>query len=78
MDPKKISLTAPATTSMTPKQTPLEALAADVKKRDDELGHRMAMDVLGLQDDPLKAAVEKAVTGRVDVFGKLTKGPGSI
>jgi hypothetical protein len=63
---------------MTPKQTPLEALAADVKKRDDELGHRMAMDVLGLQDDPLKAAVEKAVTGRVDVFGKLTKGPGSI
>lgn len=78
MDPKKTSLTAPATTSMTPKQTPLEALAADVKKRDDELGHRMAMDVLGLQDDPLKAAVEKAVTGRVDVFGKLTKGPGSI
>ena len=63
---------------MTPKQTPLEALTADVKKRDDELGHRMAMDVLGLQDDPLKAAVEKAVTGRVDVFGKLTKGPGSI
>ena len=78
MDPKKTSLTAPATTSMTPKQTTLEALAADVKKRDDELGHRMAMDVLGLQDDPLKAAVEKAVTGRVDVFGKLTKGPGSI
>ena len=78
MDPKKTSLTAPATTSMTPMQTPLEALAADVKKRDDELGHRMAMDVLGLQDDPLKAAVEKAVTGRVDVFGKLTKGPGSI
>ena len=78
MDPKKTSLTAPATTSMTPKQTPLEALAADVKKQDDELGHRMAMDVLGLQDDPLKAAVEKAVTGRVDVFGKLTKGPGSI
>lgn len=78
MDPKKTSLTAPATTSMTPKQTPLEALAADVKKRDDELGHRTAMDVLGLQDDPLKAAVEKAVTGRVDVFGKLTKGPGSI
>lgn len=78
MDPKKTSLTAPAATSMTPKQTPLEALAADVKKRDDELGHRMAMDVLGLQDDPLKAAVEKAVTGRVDVFGKLTKGPGSI
>jgi len=55
---------------MTPKQTPLEALAADVKKRDDELGHRMAMDVLGLQDDPLRKAIERVIPERVDIHGR--------
>ena len=48
----------------------LEALAADVKKRDDELGHRMAMDVLGLQDDPLRKAIERVIPERVDIHGR--------
>ena len=78
MDPKKIPSTAPATILKNPNLTVAEAVADAAKKRDDELGHRMAMDVLGLQDDPLKAAVEKVVTGRVDIHGRLTKGPGSI
>ena len=55
-----------------------EQVADAQKKADDEVGHRMAMNVLGLADDPLKAVVEKAVTSRVDIHGKLTKGPGSI
>lgn len=38
----------------------------------------MAMNVLGLADDPLKAAVEKVIPGRVDIFGRLTKDPRSI
>ena len=56
-------------------KTVAEVVAAERKKADDELGHRMAMDVLGLADDPLKAAIEKTIPSRVDVFGRLTKDP---
>jgi len=55
-----------------------EALAREQKRLDDELGHRMAMNALGEVGDPLKAAVEKAIPARVDLFGKLTKDPRSI
>ena len=69
---------------MTPKipTSPIRAIAEEVareqKKVDDSLAHRLAMNVLGEADDPLKAAVEKMIPGRVDVFGKLTKDPRSI
>lgn len=85
-------MASPAKPSLTPMKNPTkvttppqgrhesiaEAIAREHKKADDELGHRMAMNVLGEPGDPLKAAIEKAITGRVDIFGKLTKGPGSI
>jgi hypothetical protein len=70
----------PSPTTMKPplRESVAEAVAREHKRLDDELAHRMAMNVFGLADDPLKAAIEKAVTGRVDVKGNLTKGPGSI
>lgn len=62
----------------TPIRAIAEVVAQEHKRADDSLAHRLAIDVLGLADDPLKAAVEKAVTSRVDIHGKLTKGPGSF
>lgn len=71
MDPEKTSSTHPGTTSMP--TNPIQAVVAEVagaaKRRDDELAHRMAMDVLGLADDPLKAAIEKVIPERVDRQG---------
>lgn len=58
--------------------SPNEQIAAEQRRADNELAQRMAMSVLGIANDPLKAAVEKAVTGRVDLHGRLTKGPGGI
>ena len=72
--PHKTSLTIPKN----PIKKVVEEIAAAHKKAENELAHRMAMDVLGEPGDPLKAAIEKAVTSRVDVQGKLTKGPGSF
>lgn len=60
---------------MTPKipTNPMRAIAEEVarehKKADDSLAHRLALDVLGLTDDPLKAAIEKAIPERVDIKG---------
>lgn len=74
-----VSTTAkPPTASHHPHQSVVEALATERKRADDELAHRLAMNVLGLADDPLKAGIEKVIPGRVDVFGNLTKGPKSI
>jgi hypothetical protein len=84
VDPKKTPLTTRPTSSAstldstTYPKTVAEAVAAERKKADDENAHRMAMNVLGLADDPLKAAVEKVIPGRVDIFGRLTKDPRSI
>lgn len=80
MDKTKAPLTRPRATSMptTPIRAVAEAVAQEHKRADDSLAHRLAMNALGEIGDPLKAAVEKAVTSRVDVYGKLTKGPGSF
>jgi len=55
-----------------------ETVAREQKRIEDEVAHRMAMNVLGDPGDPLKAAIEKVIPGRVDVKGNLTKGPRSI
>jgi hypothetical protein len=73
-NPGKPSLTIPTT----PIRSVAEAVAQEHKRADDSLAHRLAINVLGLTDDPLKATIEKVVTSRVDIQGKLTKGPGSI
>lgn len=80
MDPKKALSITPGTTltPTSPIQAVAEAVAAARKTADDELAHRLAMDVLGEPGDPLKAVVEKAIPGRVDVHGNLTKDSRSI
>ena len=54
---------------MTPIRAVVEAVAQEHKRADDSLAHRLAMDVLGLTDDPLKAAIEKVIPERVDIHG---------
>ena len=80
MNKTKAPSMRPRATSMptSPIRAVVEAVAQEHKRADDSLAHRLAMDVLGLTSDPLKGAVEKAVTSRVDIYGKLTKGPGSF
>jgi hypothetical protein len=56
---------------MNPNRIMVNQLAAEHKRADDELAHRMAMNVLGDPGDPLKAAIEKVIPGRVDINGKL-------
>lgn len=56
-----------------PISTVIERLAAERKRAEDELAHRMAMDVLGIPDDPLKAAIEKVIPERVDLQGNRSK-----
>ena len=80
MDKTKAPLTRPKPTLMPtdPIRAIVETVAREHKRADDSLAHRLAMNVLGLADDPLKAAVEKVIPGRVDIYGKLTKDPRSI
>jgi len=65
-----------------PPKNPIQEMTAGVanasKQAADEHAHRMAMDALGIAGDPLKAAVEKVIPGRVDQFGNLTKDGRSI
>jgi hypothetical protein len=67
--PRKTSLMTPKR-PMTPIRAVAEAVAQEHKRADDSLGHRLAMNVLGLTSDPLKAAIEKVIPERVDIYGK--------
>jgi hypothetical protein len=58
---------------VSPLKNAIEALAAEHKKADDELAHRLAMNVLGEPGDPLKEAIEKVIPERVDRQGN--RGP---
>ena len=66
--PRKTSLTIPKSLT-SPIRAVTETIAREQKRADDSLGHRLAMNVLGLTDDPLKAAIEKAIPERVDIKG---------
>jgi hypothetical protein len=63
----------PSLTTLKPPTNPIRATVEEVareqKRADDSLAHRLAMKVLGLPDDPLKAAIEKVIPERVDVRG---------
>lgn len=66
--PRKASLTIPkALTS--PIRAVAEEVAREHKKADDSLAHRLAMNVLGLTEDPIKAAIEKVIPERIDIQG---------
>jgi hypothetical protein len=66
--PNKPSLTTPKIPT-NPIRSVAEAVAQEHKRADDSLAHRLAMDVLGLTDDPLKSAIERAIPERVDIHG---------
>jgi hypothetical protein len=68
VNPGRPSLTTPKIPT-TPIRAVVEEVAREQKKADDSLGHRLAMDALGLTDDPLKAAIEKVVPERIDIHG---------
>ena len=53
-----------------PHKSVIDELAAEQRKTEGELAHRMAMDVLGLQDDPLRKAIERVIPERVDIHGR--------
>ena len=72
--PRKTSLTTPKSPT-SPIRAVTEAIAREQKKADDSFGHRLAMNVLGLTDDPLKAAIEKVIPERVDIQGNRPINP---
>lgn len=55
-----------------------EEVAKAHKAADDELMHRMSMNVLGVATDPLKAAIEKSIPERVDIHGRVRDGRAPI
>ena len=63
MDKTKAPSTRPRATSMpmNPNRAIAEVVAQEHKRADDSLAHRLAMDVLGITSDPLKAAIEKVI-----------------
>lgn len=73
-NPGRPSLTTPKILT-NPIRAVVEEIAREQKKADDSLAHRMAMDVLGLTNDPLKAAIEKAIPERVDIHGNRPINP---
>lgn len=70
-NPGKPSLMTPKIL-MTPIRAVVEAVAQEHKRADDSLAHRLAMDVLGLTADPIKAAIEKVIPESVDRRGNIT------
>jgi hypothetical protein len=73
-NPGRPSLTTPKMPT-SPNRAVVEEIAREQKRADDSLAHRMAMDVLGLTDDPLKAAIEKVIPERVDIHGNRPINP---
>src|SRR5664280_856364 len=71
VNPSRPSLMTPKI-PMNPNRAVAEAVAQEHKRADDSLAHRLAMDVLGLTDDPLKAAIEKMIPESVDGRGNIT------
>lgn len=73
-NPGKPSLTTPKIPT-SPNRAVAEAVAQEHKRADDSLAHRLAMNVLGLTDDPIKAAIEKVIPERVDMQGNRPINP---
>ena len=72
--PRKTSLTTPKTLT-NPIRVLAETVAQEHKRADDSLAHRLAMNVLGETNDPIKAAIEKVIPERVDIHGNRPINP---
>ena len=71
VNPGKPSLMTPKTPT-NPNRAIAEAVAQEHKRANDSLAHRLAMNVLGLTDDPLKAKIETMIPESVDMRGNIT------
>jgi hypothetical protein len=74
VNPSKPSFPTPKIPT-SPIRAVVEAIAKEHKRADDSLAHRLAMNVLGLTDDPIKAAIEKVIPERVDMQGRRPINP---